>query len=94
MYKMKWLTGVFAKLFVRGTKYFGLVNLILGKMAVPETFQSEVTPDNLANLLDRYITDEAYRASVIADLIEVRKDLGDKGATQRVVAALDEYLTK
>jgi lipid-A-disaccharide synthase len=94
MYKMKWLTGVFAKLIVRGTKYFGLVNLILGKMAVPEMFQSQVTPENLANHLDRYITDEAYRAKVIADLTEVRKDLGDKGATQRVVAALDQYFTK
>lgn len=93
MYKMKWLTGVFAKLFVRGTKYFGLVNLILGKEAVPERFQSEVTPENLAALLERYIRDKQYHDQVVSDLAQVRQYLGDKGATQRVVKALDEYLT-
>lgn len=94
MYRMKWLTGVVAKLVVRGTKYFGLVNLILDKMAVPENFQSEVTPENLANQLSRYIEEPAYKQQVIADLISVRTYLGDKGATERVVKALDEYLTK
>jgi lipid-A-disaccharide synthase len=94
MYRMKWFTGVLAKLIVRGTKYFGLVNLILDRMAVPENFQSEVTPENLAKQLSRYIEEPAYKQQVIADLISVRTYLGDKGATQRVVKALDEYLTK
>lgn len=94
MYRMKWLTGVLAKLIVRGTKYFGLVNLILDRMAVPENFQAEVTPENLAKQLSRYIEEPAYKKQVIDDLISVRTYLGDKGATQRVVKALDEYLTK
>ncbi len=91
MYKMKWLTGVFAKLFVRGTKYFGLVNLILNKEAVPELFQSEVTAQNLAAELERYVLDKKYHDSVVSDLGQVRQYLGDKGATQRVVKALEEY---
>lgn len=91
MYKMKWLTGVFAKLFVRGTKYFGLVNLILNKEAVPELFQSEVTAENLAAELERYVLDKKYHDSVVADLGQVRQYLGDKGATERVVKALEEY---
>lgn len=93
MYKMKWLTGVIAKLIVRGTKYFGLVNLILGKEAVPERFQSQANPQELASLVRRYIDDPTYKAQVIADLTEVRQHLGDKGATLRVIKALDEYLT-
>ncbi len=93
MYRMKWLTGIFAKLFVRGTKYFGLVNLILGKEAVPERFQSDVSPEKLAALLERYIRDKQYHDQVVSDLAQVRQYLGDKGATQRVVKALDEYLT-
>ncbi|UXR64029.1 lipid-A-disaccharide synthase [Bdellovibrio bacteriovorus] len=93
MYKMKWLTGVFAKLFVRGTKYFGLVNLILNKEAVPERFQSEVNPQHLAALLERYILDKKYHDQVVSDLGQLRQYLGDKGATQRVVKALDEYFT-
>ncbi|KYG60312.1 lipid-A-disaccharide synthase [Bdellovibrio bacteriovorus] len=94
MYRMKWLTGIFAKLVVRGTKYFGLVNLILNKEAVPERFQSEVNPEHLASLLEKYIVDPAYKAQVVHDLEELRKYLGDRGATQRVVKALDKYLTK
>lgn len=94
MYKMKWLTGVVAKLIVRGTKYFGLVNLILGKEVVPERFQSEANPEHLASLVQRYIDDREYHARVVSDLAQLRQHLGDKGATQRVVKALDEYLTK
>lgn len=93
MYKMKWLTGVFAKLFVRGTKFFGLVNLILNKEAVPELFQGEVTAENLAAELERYVLDKKYHDQVVSDLGQVRQYLGDKGATQRVVKALEEYLT-
>lgn len=94
MYRMKWLTGVFAKIFVRGTKYFGLVNLILGKEAVPERFQSDVNPQTLAALLEKYIVDKNYHDQVVGDLVQLRQHLGDKGATQRVVKALDEFLTK
>lgn len=94
MYKMKWLTGVIAKLIVRGTKYFGLVNLILGKKAVPERFQSNANPEHLAALVDRYISDPEYKKEVIKDLEQLPQYLGDKGATQRVVAGLDEFLTK
>lgn len=93
MYRMKWLTGVIAKLIVRGTKYFGLVNLILGKEAVPERFQAQANPEHLASLVQKFIDDTAYRNQVVADLQAVRQHLGDKGATRRVVKALDEYLT-
>ncbi len=92
MYKMKWLTGLFAKLVVRGTKYFGLVNLILNRQVVPERFQSEVNAPLLAALLDRYITDEPYRQKIEAELGELIQYLGDKGATKRVAEALQEYL--
>ncbi len=94
MYKMKWLTGIFAKAFVRGTQYYGLVNLILNKEAVPERFQEDVTPEKMAALLERYITEPQYKSEVINSLGHLRQHLGDKGATRRVVQALDEYLSK
>lgn len=93
MYRLKWLTGVLAKVLVRGTRFFGLVNLILNREIVPECFQREASPENLAKLLERYIVDSAYRQQTIANLEEVRQHLGDHGATTRVVAALDKYLT-
>lgn len=92
MYRMKWLTGVLAKILVRGSKYFGLVNLVLNKEAVPERFQGQVTPEKIANLVERYIVDKSYYQSVLADLKQVPNYLGNKGASERVVQALDKYL--
>ena len=92
MYKMKWLTGVFAKLLVRGVKYFGLVNLILGEEVVPERLQGMVNPDELFKLVDRYITDEAYTKSVVSELKKLPEFLGARGATARVAQNLESYL--
>lgn len=92
MYKLKWLTGLFIKLFIRGTKFFGMVNLILDKEAVPERMQEEANPVHLSELVERMISDLPYRAQVISDLKSVKQHLGKKGATQRVVLALDKYL--
>lgn len=91
MYKLKWLTGVFGALFIK-IKYFGLVNLILDKEAVPERKQSEANPDELFKLMDRYLSDSAYTQSVIEDLKKIPQYLGEKGATKRVAESLETYL--
>lgn len=92
MYKMKFLTGIFAKIFIRGIKYFGLVNLILDREVVPELFQSEVNPDRIAAELKKYLDDPVHTAAIKAELAKVRAYLGDKGATERVARSLEEYL--
>lgn len=91
MYKLKWLTGVIAKLFIR-INYFGLVNLILGKEVVPERKQSEANPDELFSLMDRFISDPVYTESVIQELKRLPSYLGEKGATRRVAKSLETYL--
>ncbi len=91
MYKLKWLTGIFAKLFIK-IKYFGLVNLILGKEVVPERKQSEANPDELFALMDRFISDPVYTQSTINELKHLSSYLGEKGATQRVAKSLEAYL--
>jgi lipid-A-disaccharide synthase len=92
MYKMKWTTGLFASLFVRGVKFFGLVNLILGFEVVPERKQADVNPDELFKLMDRYLTDEKYTQEVIENLKKIPQYLGDKGATSRVAKSLEIHL--
>lgn len=92
MYKMKWSTGVMARLLIRGVKFFGLVNLILGREVVPERMQGDANPDELFQLMDRYFTDENYRLQVIEDLKKIPQYLGDKGATARVAQALEKEL--
>lgn len=92
MYKMKWLTGVFVNLFVRGVKFFGLVNLILGKEVVPERKQDDANPDELFKLMDRYITDPVYYQNTVEELKKISSFLGDRGATSRVAKTLESYL--
>lgn len=91
MYRMKFLTGVIARIFVRGVKFFGLVNLILGREVCPERWQSGANPEELFKLMDRYFQDREYTAKVRADLGGLRAHLGDKGATRRVAASLEEF---
>jgi lipid-A-disaccharide synthase len=95
MYKVNWLTGVIGKMLVSG--FFGLINLVLDKEAVPERSQSDAHPKALAALLERYILDPKYKQSVINDLKQTKKALGynetdKKTTTQKVIEALNKYL--
>lgn len=92
MYKMKWLTGLVAKVLVRGVKFFGLPNLIAGREIVPERWQGGANVDELFRLMCRYVEDPIYAQKVRGDLADLKKHLGDKGATARVAASLEEYL--
>lgn len=92
MYKMKWLTGLVAKVLVRGVKFFGLPNLIAGREIVPERWQGGANVDELFRLMCRYVEDPIYAQKVRDDLADLKKHLGDKGATARVAASLEEYL--
>lgn len=94
MYKMKWTTGIFAKIFIRGVKFFGIVNLILGYEAVPERWQGGTHPDELTKLMSRYLSDREYTDHVRSEVKKVRSFLGDKGATKRVATALESYFGK
>lgn len=92
MYKFKWLTAIIAKLIVKGTRFFGIVNLIFDREVVPERWQSGADADKLFPLLDRMMTDEEYFQAVKKDLAELRYQLGDVGATERVAHILESYI--
>ena len=94
MYKMKWITGIIAKIFVRGVKFFGIVNLILGYEAVPERWQSGANVEEIYRLMARYLEDPGYTEKVRSELKKVRSHLGDRGATKRLSRALDEFFEK
>jgi lipid-A-disaccharide synthase len=94
MYKMKWLTGVMAKVLVRGVKFFGIVNLISGREVVPERWQGGANSDELYSLMSRYLEDPLYAAEVKMSLHKIRHQLGEKGATQRVASGLQKYFRK
>lgn len=94
MYKVNWLTGVIGKMLVKGVRFLGLANLILNEEVVPERFQSDANPEELTKLIEKYIREPEYYATVQKNLARLRSQLGDKGATVRVANALERYFQK
>jgi lipid-A-disaccharide synthase len=92
MYKMSFFTALLAKIFVRGTQHFGLINLVLGRRVVPELFQGDANHGRLVSEINRLIEEKDYRLRIKNELSETKLKLGDKGATVRVAEALDLYL--
>ncbi|HMN67930.1 MAG TPA: lipid-A-disaccharide synthase [Bdellovibrionales bacterium] len=91
MYKMNGFTAFLAKRFVKSTKYFGLINLVLDDLVVPEVFQGQADPPELVKLLNPLIKDVELRLALAGRLKTAKSRLGDKGATARVAAALEPY---
>jgi lipid-A-disaccharide synthase len=61
---------------------FSLVNIVAGKPIVPELIQDQVNPAAIAEAARGMLLPENYR-SIRAELLEVRRKLGDRGASQR-----------
>ena len=91
MYRMSALSGFLAKLVVKGTSFFGLVNLILNKKVVPERFQEEAHPTQLVNDLEKILQDTSYREEMIQELKSLPSALGEVGVTGRVAEALQRF---
>jgi lipid-A-disaccharide synthase len=95
MYRLSPVTYALARLLVR-VPFIGMPNLILGKAAVPELIQADVTPARVAAEARRILDDPARAAQIRADLARVRDLLGEPGAARRAAAIalrmLDEGL--
>lgn len=91
MYRMKPLTALFAKLVVRGTRFFGLVNLILGREVSPERFQNNANPQEISDLLSQLIDKSEVANEQRKNLKLLINSLGEKGATRRVAESLEEF---
>jgi lipid-A-disaccharide synthase len=92
MYKMNALTAWLARVFVKGTEHFGLINLILGGRVVTELFQEQANPNQLADELAKFVDDKKHYIDIQNKLAESHVRLGQRGATVRVANALKEYL--
>jgi lipid-A-disaccharide synthase len=91
MYRMTAITAWFAKRLVTKTKFFGLVNLVMDRLVVPELFQEDANPSRLADELQKLATG-SVREKALSDLAGVRSALGSRGATKRVLEILNGYL--
>ncbi|HUP49029.1 MAG TPA: lipid-A-disaccharide synthase [Thermoanaerobaculia bacterium] len=86
MYRLGRLTYRIARRLVR-LPYFSLVNIVAGRNVVPELMQNEVTGPNIAAAVREMVAPERY-AQARADMLEVRRILGDSGASRRAAEAI------
>ena len=65
---------------------FGLPNLVLQDKVIPERFQHEANPQELARLVEPLLESGPPREYALAQLARVRQQLGPPGAVARVAA--------
>jgi len=86
LYRLNPFTYQMAKRLVT-VPHFGLSNVVAGRAVSPEVLQHEVNPVRLGRELDRLL-EPGHAARVRAELLEVRKHLGQPGAADRVAEHL------
>jgi lipid-A-disaccharide synthase len=86
-YKGNPLSYLIAKQLVK-VPFISLVNLIAGKMVVPELIQNEFTRTNLSHELNLILRDSNVRKTMLTDYSELKNLLGGRGASQRAAAGM------
>ena len=93
VYRLSALTYALGKPLVSVTTY-AMVNLIAGRMVVPELIQSDFTPSRVVEETLRIIDDGAERTEMLLGLGEVRDKLGKGGATIHAANEVDAFLRR
>jgi len=86
LYRMNPLSLFLAKRLVK-IKHFGLANVVAGREVAKELLQGEVTPEGLANELNRLLDPQASQ-EIRESLKQFRARLGESGAAERVARHL------
>lgn len=71
---------------------FSLVNIVLGKYAVPELLQDEVNPQRIAAEIERGLNDKKYIDAQRVALAELPGKLGGPGASARAARGMLDFL--
>ncbi len=71
-YKMNAFTMWLARIFVKGIRHVGLVNILHQREVVPEFLQNEVKADIIFDYFQSLILEEAKKSKVVSELKETR----------------------
>ncbi|MBP6705295.1 MAG: lipid-A-disaccharide synthase [Vicinamibacteria bacterium] len=93
VYRLSALTYALGKPLVSVANY-AMVNLIAGRVVVPELIQSDFTPERVSEETLKILDDGPARARMLQDLEEVRSKLGKGGATSNVADEVMPFLAR
>ena len=91
VYRLSTLTYTLGKPLVNLTNY-AMVNLIAGRVVVPELIQNDFTPERVSEETLKVLDDGEPRAQMLRNLEEVRERLGTGGATRHAAAEVMRIL--
>lgn len=74
-------------------KYVGLVNIICNANIIKEYLQSDFTVDKVQNELQKLLFDNEYRELQQRGFEELRRHVGEKGASKKCATKINQYLT-
>lgn len=74
-------------------KWVSLPNIILGKMAVTELIQCDMTVKKATAELDKLLTDEPYRANILNEYQQMYALMGDPGCSKRAAEKMVALLS-
>jgi lipid-A-disaccharide synthase len=86
------LVNYIAYKIVAKIKELGLVNVVAGRIIVPEFLQYEATPEKIARGSLEILRDSSKRTAMISELERVKSSLGAPGASMRAAGAILPYL--
>mgnify|MGYP001156697724 FL=1 len=84
-YRFNPLTYFLLNLMIK-SKIGNLINIILGKMVIPELLQNECNKKNIIKFINKYLEDENYRSDVINQTKEAIKQLSTAQTPSRLAA--------
>ena len=92
-YKVGGLTYFLSK-FLMTVTHITLINILLGRAAVPEYLQADATPEKLADGVEKLFRDPAARAAQTAAMTQFAHALGadDEAPSLRAARTLLEFL--
>lgn len=93
VYRLSALTYALGKPLVSVANY-AMVNLIAGRVVVPELIQSDFTPERVSEETLKILDDGPARTQMLQDLEEVRSKLGKGGATSNVADEVMPFLAR
>jgi lipid-A-disaccharide synthase len=73
-------------------KFISLVNLISGKMLVPELIQAELNRENLVHELTAILENGSVREAMTDGYTTLKQNLGGHGASKRAATLMVQYL--